>query len=754
VTLDLITSKDDLWEWINLGFIPALGGSGPDGSGAGFVRTYNKLVGTVRLTQRRSAGMDCRVIEDLKKFYGDAKCHSDELSTDWYGKAGLDLAFKAGSGLKNSNEQFFYAWLDPRDVQDAQARCARLYDKDWLDSASRDLVMEATFFNAEVKTFAVLRIVFEFGKAGGIKQSVDLRPLSANLYPYWYHYLPDVLWLLWLFLLWQKETRQLFDSCRQGSEERTEYLTDPWNFVDWSSIVLGFAIALAFWFITSGIEALKTNVGDLGDQKDTFTSFNQDPSVPGYSDAVAYNEKLTYILDSTNRLVTMKIYHRIAMFWYTVILMARFFKGFRGQPRIAVISKTLALASVDLVHYYIILATVFVNFSLGGYVLFGAQLYQWSTIHNAVQSALAMTFGKLDYESLHQIAPISAAIWFWAYIIIVVFILFNMCISIILGHYSEVRASLGEVGQSVWVQGKWLAEDTYWHYSYEFRRLHRIAVSKMKPKWRRRLARFADEVERNPIPMNAMFRQVSANAAEYIRKSMPTLKHDRNLGGGEAAMREVTPETLVGCGCDTVTADELMMRCQRYQSCKADLFNPMDSLAKQLDDHMIERYQHLAELEERVTSQTKGTTQGLEIIEETSARFLEAVRKITPAEEEPPGEAIPGSVWRAIENDMRQVYYFNPQTGESQWDNPVEKKQNRLALAMGPKSAGDVFALAALQALSRSRDASPVAKGSAPSSSSAAVQVASDSAGELQPSGETEGQPAGESTDQHTQPSL
>merc|ERR1712139_474961 len=115
------------------------------------------------------------------------------------------------------------------------------------------------------------------------------------------------------------------------------------------------------------------------------------------------------------------------MFFYTVILMARFFKGFRGQPRIAVISKTLAVSSMDLVHYYYILATVFVNFALGGYVLFGSQLHPWSTIQNSVHSAFAMTFGKVDYASIHAIAPMSAAVWFWTYIVIVVFVHFNMC---------------------------------------------------------------------------------------------------------------------------------------------------------------------------------------------------------------------------------------------------------------------------------------------------------------------------------------
>merc|ERR1711904_377149 len=204
-------------------------------------------------------------------------------------------------------------------------------------------------------------------------------------------------------------------------------------------------------------EEFKKSVAELDEP---LTYFTQDPSMAGYNQQAAllyqqqsipYHDSVSKILDTIHLLVTVKIYHRIAMFWYTVVLMARFFKGFRGQPRIALISKTWALASMDIVHYYYILATVFVNFSLGGYVLFGAQLHAWSTIQNSCMSAFAMTFGKVDYESLHAIAPMLAAVWFWSYIIIVVFILFRILTSLIVGHYAEVRSSLGEVGQSIWV---------------------------------------------------------------------------------------------------------------------------------------------------------------------------------------------------------------------------------------------------------------------------------------------------------------
>jgi hypothetical protein len=203
--------------------------------------------------------------------------------------------------------------------------------------------------------------------------------------------------------------------------------------------------------------------------------------------------------------------------------------------------------------------------------------------------------------------------------------------------------------------------------------------------------------------MNAMFRAVSPNAGEYIRKSMPTLKFDRKTSGGELAMKEVTIDLLLECGCDSVTADMLLVRAARYQSSKADVFNPMDGLMKTLDDEMGERYQHLAMIEERVLYQTEETIAGLQVLEDTSSKVLQAVKKITPAEEEPPGLAITGSIFRELEDDLGRSYYYNPQTGESQWEHPL-KKPNRLALAMGGDRLGiseNAFASAALQVLQK-----------------------------------------------------
>merc|ERR1712070_395677 len=124
----------------------------------------------------------------------------------------------------------------------------------------------------------------------------------------------------------------------------------------------------------------------------------------------------------------------------------------------------------------------------------------------------------------------------------------------------------------------------------------------------------------------------------------------------------------------------------------------MDSLVKLLDEQMMERYKHLGEIEERVLYQTEDAIADLQVLEETSSKCLEAVQKLQPAEEEPPGKAIAGSILRELEDDLGHSYYYNPQTGESQWEHPL-KKPNRLALAMGGDRLGiseNAFASAAL----------------------------------------------------------
>merc|ERR1719265_683002 len=136
-----------------------------------------------------------------------------------------------------------------------------------------------------------------------------------------------------------------------GAEETTpakrtlwDYVNDFWNLLDWVSIVLGAGIG-GFWVYTMyQTQDLNKKVGGL-------------PRAPAYnapqSEETLYHQYWSSILDDTEQLFWDKMAHRIALFWYTMVLMLRFFKAFQGQPRLAEMNRTLLSAFNDIIHFII-----------------------------------------------------------------------------------------------------------------------------------------------------------------------------------------------------------------------------------------------------------------------------------------------------------------------------------------------------------------------------------------------------------------
>merc|ERR1719409_2230213 len=107
MALSEVRTIDDVWFWIQHGFLPVvwaearnygpvnlagmLGASkdvpvatSDKSADAGSLRRQNKIIAGVRLRQWRFEDMDCQVREELQSFY-EQKCHSERYSTASYG---------------------------------------------------------------------------------------------------------------------------------------------------------------------------------------------------------------------------------------------------------------------------------------------------------------------------------------------------------------------------------------------------------------------------------------------------------------------------------------------------------------------------------------------------------------------------------------------------------------------------------------------------------------------------------------------
>lgn len=401
-----------------------------DGGRPGQVMLYNQVIGGVRMRQRRVREKDCGMEDALEDFYG-RRCHdlADPLTSGFGPGSKMDVA-----GFVPAQGQAFGVfdyYLDiERPLSVAVDSVQYLLKKEgWLDAASHELQLQVALLNAEVRTLGLVRVTFTFQRGGKLQKSTDVRTVTANMYPTLFHALPDFLWLFLILILFQQEGRQVYKSFMEG--EIVFYFEDFWNLVDWVTITMGWGIGLFWMFVVRMTTALADQISEL-------------PSAPPpdapTEEIEAYHAAWGKAMDDIELLFERKMWHRLCLFWYTMVLMLRFFKAFQAQPRLAQMNHTLKAAFKDIVHFLVIFFVLFMNFALGGYVIFGAVFWEWSSPMKAVNTTFKTMMGNLDlFYEMYDNAPVSTTIWFWLFMISMVFMLMNMFLAVIFDHYSMVK---------------------------------------------------------------------------------------------------------------------------------------------------------------------------------------------------------------------------------------------------------------------------------------------------------------------------
>ncbi|CAD7929755.1 unnamed protein product [Amoebophrya sp. A25] len=312
-----------------------------------------------------------------------------------------------------------------------------LQPNDWIDGASEYIELQAAFFNAEVRLYSFAKLRFTFEKGGFMHKTVKVNALSENLYPSFWYIVPDLIFLGMVSTLAYQEGGEVIH-CRNTGLLKY-YLSDFWNLIDWVSILAGFGISF-LWF------QMVIATGLLGDQ---LAEMVPAPAVITQS----YRAKWGKILDELDTLGTTQEVQFMLLYWYTLVLMLRFFKNFQGQPRLSQISSTLMKSLGDMVHFIIVFAVVLINFAIGGNLMFGTSSENWATIMDSVNTSMMALLGNIDMDQLMQISPITAYLWFWSFMVVNFFVLLNLLVAIVFDHYYNFRDTVGEtqgLGSQIW----------------------------------------------------------------------------------------------------------------------------------------------------------------------------------------------------------------------------------------------------------------------------------------------------------------
>ncbi|CAD7929167.1 unnamed protein product [Amoebophrya sp. A25] len=432
-----LTFKDVELETVLAGIIPNKATS----ERAGRMRLFNQMIGGMRLQQKKLGASGCPVNKDLRSWYG-MECRSDLPQTQAYGPGteARNLPFQPVAGKSGIFEAYFDIGRKLATAGGALEEVEHLLvPNEWIDENTEWLEFQAAFFNAQVRLFSLLKVRFTFQAGGYMEKEIRVSATSANLYPNLFYYVPDVLWLSMIAMLFQQELFEVLKARR--NKYLRDYLKDRWNFLDWCTITLGIVMA-ALWFdMVSAQAGLATEVGDLPATPSQIDESGQSVAV---SSIEAYHEQWGNIIDRIQELADQQWIQYNLLFWYTLILMLRFFKQFQGQPRLALLSLTLYNSMHDMVHYLIVFFTVFFNYALGGHALFGALLEEWSTMSKSINTSFLAILGEFDFNQMFELSPITATLWFWSFMILMTFILLNLLIAMIFDQYHQIKRNMGE----------------------------------------------------------------------------------------------------------------------------------------------------------------------------------------------------------------------------------------------------------------------------------------------------------------------
>lgn len=164
-----------------------------------------------------------------------------------------------------------------------------------------------------------------------------------------------------------------------------------------------------------------------------------------FSEANGVRGEEAYILsvdrfhEESSALSDFLVSYRLLLCWYTVLLMVRFFGAFSAQPRLAIVTQTVARAGLELFHFMVVFFVIFFSYAIAGMFMFGRRLVEWSETYLAVNQAFQILFGDFDFTYLAEENPVTARLWFVSFLVMVMLILLNMVLAIILDTYTEVK---------------------------------------------------------------------------------------------------------------------------------------------------------------------------------------------------------------------------------------------------------------------------------------------------------------------------
>lgn len=384
---------------------------------------FNRIVGGIRLRQERAPEEDCKLSPILNKFYG-RKCRSESVR-----QYNLDPDLEVARSTVDPDENYT-RWLYVHRPADDIAR--QVFDLEammWLDDYTTKIEIGVPIYNAEYSVHSLITVNFYFQRGGHIFKHIITQSCYATWFTRWYHYAADMIYLSCISWMLVREVLDIIHTFNEAGLHgiRTEYL-NPWNIIDWLSIICGSILMGMFWMATQNSNVVNKAAEDFGVLRPIPGNVTEIPEVEKYMDELEL--AVNYVTFLQRWLAR-----------YPLIVVFRLFKAFHAQPRLALVSKTIQSSSIDLFHYLLVCFCVMISFVTSGVMLFGREVDELATIPRGFIFCFLLLLGDMDFDTMREAGRELAATWLCIFCVFVTLLLMNMLLAIVMDTYSDVKSS-------------------------------------------------------------------------------------------------------------------------------------------------------------------------------------------------------------------------------------------------------------------------------------------------------------------------
>ncbi|CAI5987918.1 unnamed protein product, partial [Closterium sp. NIES-65] len=370
----------------------------------------------------------------------------------------------------------------------ATRRLQYLVDGFFIDNYTRTIHVGLITRNANEHLFTATKATLTVQSGGSMEASFQVQPVNVEYYNMneSSNVLRLVVELLFVAAVaWSivEEVKEMLWTWKVQRRSFWHYTSKGWNWVDWLSIALQIT-AIAIWI---SVAVTRAQGFTIQPHYDIYYTLGDNPrywSLPnppvGYQAAMSAVDTLGFVtnlcavyfaLQGIKTLLSVaRITARaqkasppphVSYRWSCLpclapwcmppsdptsvfIMVLRLLKLMDFQPNMGIMTRSLRVAMPSLLHFFILFFVVFVAYATYGYLVFGMTLVQFSTLWLSLQTCFYMIVGQFGVFWFQQMVgwQYAAAMVFWfSFVIIFCFILFNFLIAIIVDAFMAVKES-------------------------------------------------------------------------------------------------------------------------------------------------------------------------------------------------------------------------------------------------------------------------------------------------------------------------